>query len=176
MKNRVDSRTKRRMLYAGTIVAALAMVGGFAMASFTFTSSVSAQQGEQNVAVSAVAQLSYTSTSLTSGQSPAAAGTTSGTASAVGTTAETYCVSLATCSASDDAEVIAFAVAVNPSSTAAYTFHLTISVDAGGTTTTSTTYFTEAASATASTLTLVYDLGSASPGAVTSVNIIGNSP
>lgn len=164
------------MLYAGTIVAVLAMVGGFAMASFTFAVSQSTQQGEQNVSVSAVAQLSYTSTDLSASQTATAAGTTSGAASAVGSTAETYCVSTAACSASDDAEIIAFAIVANPSSTTAYTFHLTVAVDSGGTTTSATTYYSEAASATASTLTLVYDLGSASPGVVTSVNIIGNSP
>lgn len=93
----------------------------------------------------------------------------------MGSSPEVYCVSTATCKATDDAEEIVFNVVANPSTTAAYTFDLVISVDAGGTTTSTTTFYSEAASATASTLTLYYDLGSAAPGAVTSVNIIGNA-
>jgi hypothetical protein len=167
---------RRRVIYAGTIVAVFAMIGGFAMASFSFNTSTTAQQGSQTVNISSLTQLSYIDTNLSPSSGTAtAAGTTASAASSVGSTAEVYCVSAATCNSGDEAEVIVFNVVANPSTTAAYTFNLVISVDAGGTTTSTTTFYSEAASATASTLTLYYDLGSAAPGAVTSVNIIGNA-
>jgi len=43
---------RRRVIYAGTLVAVFAMIGGFAMASFSFNTSTSAQQGSQTVNIS----------------------------------------------------------------------------------------------------------------------------
>ncbi len=136
------------------------------MASLTFNTTASVQQGEQNVSVTGVQQLSYSLANLLASASGTPAGTTVAAASAVGTSAETHCVPTAACSASAVAEVISSSVATNPSSPAAYAFHLPISVDSGGTTTSWTIHYTEAASATASKPTLYYDLGSANPGAV----------
>jgi hypothetical protein len=172
----MSSRMPQRAVYLVTAALVAAMVGGFALASFTYSAQQNTQQGQQNVVISPISQLTYLSTSLENSLSSlAVASTSSSTPSSVGTTAATYCISAAACTAIDDSETIDFTVAANGGSSA-YTFHLTISVDSGGVTTSTTTYYTEAASATASTLTLYYDLGSASPGVVTSVNIIGNSP
>lgn len=56
MKERLNSRTKRRMLYAGTMVAVLAMVGGFAMASITLgNTSITSTQGGNGTTLSASA-------------------------------------------------------------------------------------------------------------------------
>ncbi len=170
----VRTTIRRRSVYLVTIVAMLAMVGGFAFATFGFTTQAAPQQGQEYVGISGVAQLSTPTITLAATPSGTVSSTTctSGSPCSVGTSPVSICLT-ATCTAgTDDAEIVDFPVAAYTGTT--YTFNIVVTVNGVSPV---TTYYTEASGATASSLTLVWDAGAATgPTAVTSIDIVANSP
>lgn len=148
MTNR--KKLPRRLVYAGTIIAMLAMAGGFAMATFSQAGSSGNQQGSQVVTItngvagvntpgaimnftngtSAIPTSTYTFASASTG--------CTGTAATSGAPGTAYCIichppSGGSCATNDVAEVIILPISgafTGPTNTV--TFHITVSATADG--------------------------------------------
>jgi hypothetical protein len=154
-----------RAIYVGTIVAILAMIGGFVAATVSITNSSQNSQANFVSASGAVTGLTYTSTVLTSvvGSPPASSGTP-GAPQTLAAGANTWCVSAA-CTNGDVSENITYTFTV------ALAGSIMIHVNVVATSNTvRTVYLAQAGTAVAGTIVLVVDLGTTTS-TITSITV-----
>jgi hypothetical protein len=149
------TRVQGRLVYFATLVGVLALVGGFALATFTTTSSQLYAQGDYVSAAGNVAGLTYTSVQLTSTSNPAPSAST-GTNSApqvLATSANDVCAN--TCVAGDFALVVTYTFTTSFSGAAQFT----IQASAGAASGSETIYVGQASTAVGGTIVVTWDLG-----------------
>jgi hypothetical protein len=155
-----------RVIYAVTAAAALALVGGFAIASISLTNSSQNAQGNLVNASGAVTGITYTSTVLgaTSNPAPAASTGTGGAPQVVVSGANDFCAN--TCTASDFAQVVTYTFTT--SMTGSIQIQIQVSASAGGGT--ATLYLKQAGTAVGGTVVITWDMGT-STATLTSVTL-----
>lgn len=154
-----------RAVYVGTIVAILAMIGGFVAATVAITNSSQNSQANFVSATGAVTGLSYTSSVLASvAGAPAAPTGTAAAPQAVIAGANVFCVS-ATCTNANVAENVTYTFTTSMTGSV----QLTINVVAS-TNTLRTVYLAQASTAVAGTIILVVDVGTATS-TITSITV-----
>jgi hypothetical protein len=176
-------KTQRRTIYVAMGLTALALTGGFALASLSLGGTANTSyQGSHTTMVSAVPGLSWTETELTE---TGGVTNTSGCATLPGcnvsAAAATVCAgstqSGTWCASSDFVEQV---VLTTSSSQAfpGYAVNVTIFVvESGNTLTGETFHFTDGATNDVETLTIDFDIGTTSggPAAVSSVTVIATA-
>jgi len=153
----MSARTKRRMVYAATIVGILALVSGFALASIGLTFSNQNAQGNYVKSSGAVTGLTYTSTVLGSTSNPAPS-SSSGTATspqAVVSGVNAFCANA--CTSEDFAELATYTFTTSMVGSILITIQVTATADGGA----ATIYLMQATTAVAGTIVLTWDLGTA---------------
>jgi hypothetical protein len=144
-----------RLVYLATLVGILALVGGFALATLTTTSTQLYAQGDYTSAAGAVNGFAYNSAQLTSTSNPAPAAST-GTDTAPQTLASganDICAN--TCTAGDFALVATYTFTTSFSGAVQITVQTAASA-AGGST---TIYLGQASTAVSGTVVITWDLG-----------------
>lgn len=162
----------RRTIYAATVIAILATIGGFVMAAgLSGFNTTTVYQGQQGVTITGLPGLTYVSTTLGTDPGSAMACPTSGSACDTGS-GITVCASQSNqaCNQGDYAELVNFTVAKPWGGPP--TWNVRIQLNA---LTPVTSYFTTSGSDNGGTLELVYDLG-ATPFTVTAIAVIANGP
>jgi molybdenum cofactor biosynthesis enzyme len=176
LEDRTSSQTRhagtrrkisRRTIYIGTVIAMVAMVGGFALATIGISNSAQNAEGNYISSSGAVTGLTYTSTVLGAVSNPApSAGTGSASApAAVVSGTNTFCVS-STCTAGDPAQTVTYTFTTSMSGS--IQIEITVTATSGGGT--YTLYEKQATTATSGTLVLVWDMGT-STNTITAVTL-----
>jgi acetylornithine/succinyldiaminopimelate/putrescine aminotransferase len=175
-------RTQRRAIYAVMGLAVLAMIGGYALASFGMNPPTTVQQGSQTVNIGAVGGLAYESTSLvvlnasltnTSCASSAAACNVSGAAA---TDCAGGVAGASGCLVNDFVEQVVLSTQASTPFSGNFTVQITLYATVGATTYTghSFYYINKYDTAVTHLLTLDFGVGTTAtgPGAVTSVSVV----
>ena len=151
---RVMKRIGGKAIYAGTMVAILALVAGFVAASVSISNSSQSAQGNFISANGAVTGLTYTSTVLSSVTgSPAASTGTASAPQALASGANIFCAT--TCTNGNPSEEVTYTFTASLSGA----IMINLNVIAASTTTT-TVYLAQAGTPVAGTIVLVTDVGS----------------
>ena len=146
-------RVSGRAIYAGTMVAIVALVAGFVAASVAITNTTQNAEGNYVNASGAVTGLTYQSTELTSVTgSPAASTGTPTAVQALASGGNTFCAT--TCVNGDPSEDITYGF----DATLAGSIEISVNVIAAGTTT-AILYLSQAATPTTGTILIVVDVG-----------------
>lgn len=153
----MTGRAKRRIVYAATIIGILALVSGFALASIGLTYTTQNAQGNYVNSSGAVTGLTYTSTVLSSTSNPAPASSTgtAGTPQALTTGVNAFCANA--CTAEDFAEIVTYTFTASMAGSILITIQIIATAGSGAT----TIYLAQASTATAGTIVLTWDLGTA---------------
>ena len=153
-----------KAIYAGTVVALVALIAGFVAASVSISGSTQNAQGNFISANGAVTGLTYTSTVLSSVTgSPTASTGTSGTPQTLAAGANTFCA--INCLNGNVSEEVTYTFTTS----LAGAVMINVNVIAASTTTT-TLYLAQAGSAVGGTVVIVVDVGSATS-TITSVTV-----
>jgi hypothetical protein len=148
-------RWNGKAIYAGTIVAMLALVAGFVAATVAITNSSQNAEGNFVSASGSVTGLTYASTQLLSVTgSPAASSGSASSPQALVAGANTFCAT--TCTNGNPSEQITY----DFTTSLAGSIEINVNVIAGSTTT-STLYLSQASTAVGGTIVIVVDVGSA---------------
>ncbi|MCI4368657.1 MAG: hypothetical protein L3K09_03745 [Thermoplasmata archaeon] len=151
-------RISGKVIYGATAVGIFALIGGFAIASISLTSSTQNASGNYVSSSGGVTGVTYTSTVLgaTTNPAPSASTGTGGAPQAVVAGANAFCAS-ASCTAGDFAQVVTYTFTVSMTGSIMITIQVTASAGGG----TSTLYLKQAGSAVAGTIVLTWDVGTA---------------
>ncbi|MCI4363692.1 MAG: hypothetical protein L3K13_05235 [Thermoplasmata archaeon] len=153
----MPARVPGRLVYLATFVGVLALVGGFALATFTTASSQLYAQGDYVSAAGSVAGLTYTSVQLaaTSNPAPALPTGTSSSPQVLATGVNAFCAN--TCVAGDFAIVATYTFTTGFAGAAQFT----VQASAGAASGSDTIYLGQASTAIGGTIVITWDLGSA---------------
>lgn len=174
-------KLRQRSVYVATIVAILALVGGFALATAFSTQSVSSTQGAVGTTVSDSAWIAGT---LTNGWAGAACTTTTQATTSSATTATAYFSATTSSQVSGDCatggytEELVFTAPVSASqalATDTFTVYSTSSAGSGIVNTVSVSVSGASGGYTA-TLDLYVDYGATGPSSITVLNVAINGP
>jgi hypothetical protein len=174
-------RMGQKAVYAATAAIVLAMVGGYALATFSTGGTNSVGQGSQTTTVTAVQGLSWTSTSLVelaTATVPAGTTCTSAAPCSVSTAGASDCAGgytgSTTCAVGDFVEQVTLSTVANTAFTGTVQITLTVTGTSG--TSSGTTFYYTQSSTTNSVQTIVqdFDIGTSAsgPGNVASVTVV----
>lgn len=151
-------RVHGRAIYLATIVAIFGMVGGFALASIALSTTNQNAEGNFVSSAGAVTGLTYTSTVLGATASPAPSASTGSAATpqALVAGANAFCAN--TCTASNYAEIVTYTFTTSLTGSVQITIQVSTSAGTG----TATLFLAQANTPTSGTISMTWDLGSAS--------------
>ena len=162
MAKRIPGRT----IYAATILAMLGLVGGYALATISITSSTQNGQANYISAGGAITGLTYTMTelSMTANPAPSASSGSPTAPQALVTGANAFCAN--TCTAGDVAEITTYTFTTSFAGAAQIKMQVTASAGGGST----TFYLAQASTAVGGTIVLTWDMGT-STATITAVTL-----
>ncbi len=174
-------KTQRRAIYAVMGLAMLAMIGGYALASFSMNAPTSVEQGSQTISISGVVGLTYNSTSLMIVEAnftgtTCSAATPCNVSGAAAIDCAGGIVGSATCAQNSFVEQVVLTTVASTDFSGNGTIHIQLFATVGGTTYTTAPFYYQNSHATATAHTITIDFGvgntTSGPGAVSSVSVV----